>query len=191
MDPRVRVLAAVAQLDRANYYDLLRVQRGGAVETLQEAWHRFALAYHPDCHCGEAPEIREAAKKVYQRGVEAYSVLRDQAASAAYDATLARGETRLPVSEFERLSRDVHRRQSLSPLPPSPKPALAEQSFADQMHTPEGREVAARIELLIGNQRYQDASTQLGLLETLEPDNPVAKLRGDKVAALLRRRAQR
>lgn len=91
MDPRARIMMAAAQLDRASYYELLSVPRGATRQQLQQAFHRFALAYHPDRHIDEAPEVREAAKKIFERGVEAYSVLRDPKAAKVYDDLLNQG----------------------------------------------------------------------------------------------------
>jgi DnaJ-class molecular chaperone len=189
MDPRVLVLVAAAQLDRASYYDILRVPRGVDRATLQKAWHRFALAYHPDRHVDDEPEIRSAATKVYERGVEAYTVLRDEKAAAAYDQALSLGHNRLPPSEFERLSREARK------PPPAPtrssrsrRPPPSELTFVDQMQTAEGREIAARVEKLVQQQRYQDAYVQIGLLETVEPGNPAVRVRADKIGRFLKRR---
>lgn len=191
MDPRVLVLVAASQLDRASYYEILRVPRGVERGVLQKAWHQFALAYHPDRHVDDEPEIREAATKVYERGVEAYSVLRDPQATAAYDRALAQGAARLAPSEFERLSREARKPAAVRPkTSASRRPPPAELSFASRMATPEGREIASRIEQLVQAQRYQDAYTQVGLLETLEPDNPAVRERAERIARFLRRRAR-
>ncbi len=191
MDPSVLVLTAAAKLDQASYYEILRVPRGVDRPTLQKAWHRFALAYHPDRHVDDEPDVREAATRVYERGVEAYSVLRDPAVAAAYDRVLQQGGMRLPSSEFERIAREASKPRVAPPsMSVSRRPPPAELSFADQMQTDEGREIARRIERLVGQQRYQDAYMQIGLLETVEPHNPAVQARGDKIARFLRRRAR-
>jgi curved DNA-binding protein CbpA len=187
MDRRALVFAAAAQLDHASYYDMLRVSPGADRSTLQQAWHRFALAYHPDRFVDAEPEVRAAATKVYERGVEAYTVLRDPNAAAAYDRALAQGNLRLPTSEFERLARQNRLRHAKPPNhPPTKHRMAADVRFANHATTTAGREVAERIDMLIEQHRYHDAYLQAGLLETVEPNNPSIRLQADKLARLMR-----
>ncbi len=191
MDPRVRVLVAVAQLDRASYYDLLRVAPGAGRSELQQAFHAFALAFHPDRHRGEEDDVQEAAKQVFERGVEAYTVLRDPEFAAFYDKRLAEGALRLTAEDFEQYARRDRLRASAHPparitkSPPSP-----ESAFVEGMKTKDGRIVAERVEKLIREQRYREAYLQIGLLETVEPDNPGIRRRADKIAEYLKRSAR-
>jgi DnaJ-class molecular chaperone len=186
MDPRVRVLVAVAQLDRASYYDLLMVERGCDRAALQKGFHRFALAFHPDRHLGEDDEVRVAAKQVFERGVEAYTVLRDPDFARYYDEQLANGAKRLTAEDFDRFARKNRVRQPPARAP-SRMPPTPENAFVDAMKTEDGRDVAVRIEQLIKEQRYREAYLQMGLLETVEPNNPAVRLRADKIAAYLKR----
>lgn len=186
MDPRVRVLVAAAQLDRASYYDLLMVQPGSDRATLQKGFHRFALAFHPDQHRGEDDEVQLAAKQVFERGVEAYTVLRDPDFAKYYDERLASGVRRLTAEDFDRLARRNHAVPASQPRPKR-QPPTPENAFVDAMRTADGRAVAERVERLIREQRYREAYLQMGLLETVEPENPAVRERADRIAAYLKR----
>jgi hypothetical protein len=135
MDARTRILMAFSRLDQATYYQLLSVEPTVDKATLQRAFHRFALAYHPDRHVDEEDSIRDACRKVFQRGVEAYSALRDPAVRRLYDQCVAEGRTRLSPTELEIMGRR-------GPPPPPHKPPADKVSFVDSMKTEDGREVA-------------------------------------------------
>lgn len=185
------MLVAVAQLDRASYYDLLRVSPGAGRAELQQAFHAFALAFHPDRHRGEEDDVQQAAKQVFERGVEAYTVLRDPQCAAFYDTRHANGALRLTPEDFEQFARRDRLRASVHPparttkSPPSP-----ESSFVEGMKTADGRIVAERVEKLIREQRYREAYLQIGLLETVEPNNPAIRRRADRIAEYLKRAAR-
>lgn len=186
MDPRVRVLVAAAQLDRASYYDLLMVEPGVDRAALQKGFHRFALAFHPDQHRGEEEEVREAAKRVFERGVEAYTVLRDPEIARFYDERLAQGAKRLEAEDFDRFARRARPPQPAE-RPKPKRPPSPEDAFVEAMKTAEGKTVARRIERLIKEQRYREAYLQIGLLETVEPSNEAVRKRADRIAAYLKR----
>jgi curved DNA-binding protein CbpA len=75
------LLARAAIVDRLDYFDVLELDRpeGDHLEPslVRAAFHRFALAYHPDRVRGEAEDVRAAATKVYVAGAEGYRVLLD------------------------------------------------------------------------------------------------------------------
>lgn len=54
------------------------------------------------------------------------------------------------------------------------------------MRTPEGREVAQRIARLVAQRRYRDAYLQMGMLESVEGDNPAVRVLGAKLSKLLK-----
>ena len=180
------MLVAVAQLDRASYYDLLMVEPGVDRAALQKGFHRFALAFHPDRHRGEDDEVREAAKRVFERGVEAYTVLRDPEIAHFYDERLASGIKRLVADDFDRFARRARAPQPAA-RPKTKRPPTPEDAFIEAMKTGEGKTVARRIEQLIKEQRYREAYLQIGLLETVEPNNDVVRKRADRIAAYLKR----
>jgi DnaJ-class molecular chaperone len=180
MEPRDRILLAWSKLDEASYYDLLSVEPGVERAALQRAFHKFALAYHPDRHVDEDQDVRNKARRVFQRGVEAYAVLRDPKASAAYKVCLVHGHKRFSSSELEQLAR---------PTPKTArKQAAAPQGFVGQVKSEDGRQVAARVEKLLAEGRYTDAYQQLGLLELVEPDNEAVRERLAQVGRMLKAR---
>ncbi len=81
-------------LDRIDYYSLLGVARDADATASREAFHRFALRYHPDQHVDDPANV-ERALRIFKRGSEGYRVLLDPVLRARYDAALARGEVRL------------------------------------------------------------------------------------------------
>lgn len=175
---------AAARLDEASYYDLMSVNSQADFDELQRAFHHFALAYHPDRHVGDVDVLQDAARRVFQRGVEAYTVLRNSDARALYDQCLAQGRLRLSPTEMERVSRP----------PPAPQPEAPQRRSAkplvDAMTTDDGREVAERVERLLAKGRYTDAYQQLGILELIEPENPTLVKHMREVRALLKNRVR-
>jgi DnaJ-class molecular chaperone len=66
------------RLDGADYYDLLGIDASAGVVELRRAWRRLAVRWHPD-RAGPRATI------IFQLLSEAYNVLSDPAARAAYD----------------------------------------------------------------------------------------------------------
>jgi len=182
MDPRERILLAWSRLDEASYYDLLRVGPSTERAELQQAFHRFALAYHPDRHVDEDDALREKARAIFQRGAEAYTVLRDPRSATLYRQALAQGRRRLSPEDMQQLSRPE------SVAPPPPRPRHSAFPLVAAMQTDDGSEVAERIERLMAEGRTQEAYQQLGLLELIEPDNPEVSRRMEALARALKRK---
>jgi DnaJ-class molecular chaperone len=68
-----------------DYYRELQVQRHADQEVIDRAYRALSMKYHPDrAHLHE----RESATRRMQRINEAYSVLKDPARRATYDAGL-------------------------------------------------------------------------------------------------------
>jgi len=89
-------LAAWADvLDEANYYEILGVLHIADAGAIRDAFHEFALAFHPDAQLDLGPEERKVVAQVFQRGVEAYRVLSADELRARYDLALAKGLLRL------------------------------------------------------------------------------------------------
>ncbi len=92
------------RLDQLDYYTLLRLEDGASADRIRDAFHAFALRYHPDRFAAAPPEKRERAAQIYRRGAEAYRVLMDPQSRRRYDQALASGQLRLAPHE-ERESR--------------------------------------------------------------------------------------
>ena len=65
---------------KADYYDLLGVNRNASAEDIKKAYRQGALRYHPDRNPGD-----EAAEAKFKELSEAYHVLSDVDKRAQYD----------------------------------------------------------------------------------------------------------
>ena len=178
MDPRDRIVLICERLDQTSYYRLLGVGPAADGASLQQAFHSFALAWHPDRHVDQDASVREQVRVVFQRGVEAYTVLRNPRAARLYQQAFGQGRMRLSPEELERLSRPE----------PKPEPKRQPQGFAGQMKTAEGKEIAARVERLMAQGRYPEAYQQLDLLEMTEGDNEAVRQRLAQVSRMVKAR---
>jgi curved DNA-binding protein CbpA len=88
-----------AQLDTSSYYEILAVEQRAGDREIQGAYQRFARAFHPDVHVGAHAAQLDILKRVYQRGAEAYRVLKNPELRIRYDMALARGHLRLLPSD--------------------------------------------------------------------------------------------
>lgn len=182
MDTALRLSIAAAQLDRVTYYELLNVAPDAERQALQQAFHRFALVYHPDRHVDATDGLREIATRIFERGVEAYGVLRDPTSREAYEKAILAGDKRLSPREMERITRSKAAQGTIAP-PPRRK------GFVDSMVSSEGREVAERIERLMADGRYAQAYQQISLLQNLEPGNKAVSERTVQLGVLARRQS--
>ncbi len=81
-------------LETSTYYGLLRVPNDVSPEALQQAFHHFALEYHPDRYVQESRDMANLASDIFKRGAEAFAILSDPAARKLYDDGLTRGHVR-------------------------------------------------------------------------------------------------
>jgi len=86
------------RLDLLDYYTLLGVARDASPDQIRQAFHTFALKFHPDNHSESAEKLRRATQ-IFRRGAEAYRILRDPAARKAYDSGLQTGKLRLGAED--------------------------------------------------------------------------------------------
>lgn len=137
-------------VDVSTYYELLGVLEVADEGAIQEAFHRFSAAFHPDQHRGEDERTRQRITYVFKRGAEAYRVLRDPELRARYDLCLAQGKLRLDGQ------------------PSTP----GAQSLADLCTTPGGRLHARRAEEHLDRSELADALRSLERALDAEGDNP-------------------
>ena len=69
-EERERLEEWVEVIDDSNYYEVLGVLELADSAAIQEAFHEFALAFHPDVHEGGTDFERAAARYVFRRGAE-------------------------------------------------------------------------------------------------------------------------
>ena len=70
----------MATTEKRDYYDVLGLQRGAAIDDIKKAYRKLAVKYHPDKNPGD-PEAEEKFKEA----AEAYGVLSDEEKRARYD----------------------------------------------------------------------------------------------------------
>jgi len=144
------------QFEQLDYYELLGVSRAATADELKRAYRQQMARYHPDRIAGAgAAEQAEAGRRA-QRINEAYQVLGDFAARAAYNRSLAPGA--LPG------------RAVAAPAPaPQPRDHLAELYEQARSHLQAGRSlqaVATLRELQRLNPFYRDSAALLEQAET-------------------------
>jgi curved DNA-binding protein CbpA len=99
-DEIARVLAWAAAVDGVDYYAILGVDARADTAAVKDAYHRFALAFHPDGENDIEEAVTNALRRVFQAGTEAYRVLTDPELRLRYDLALSRGELRLRPSQM-------------------------------------------------------------------------------------------
>lgn len=117
----IRLAVLADNLDEVDYYALLEVPREVGVDAVRDAFHQFALRFHPDQHVGDAARQRKALA-IFKRGAEAYRVLMNPALRRRYDAALAAGALRLPAEESHLPPDGVDRTRGTASLPPGARP---------------------------------------------------------------------
>ena len=86
-------------LNDSTYYEILGVLEIAGEASIKQAFHEFALAFHPDSHLDADPETLHEVRRVFQRGAEAYRVLSHPELRSKYDLAVAKGLTRIETSE--------------------------------------------------------------------------------------------
>jgi curved DNA-binding protein CbpA len=146
------------RLDQLDYYTLLRVEDDAPADAIREAFHAFALKYHPDRFAGAPEAKRERAAQIYRRGAEGYRVLMNAEARRRYDECMREGRLRL-TPEQERATR---RRSSSGRL---------------TVRSPRARPFATKALQAYKRGDYKTAKLNLKMALNHEPDNAVLKAR--------------
>lgn len=90
-----RILSWADVVDDSSYYEILGLLEIADALAIKQAFHQFALAFHPDQHTDAPPDVQEAVRKIFKRGAEGYRVLSDAGLRAKYDMAVAKGHLRL------------------------------------------------------------------------------------------------
>ena len=148
------------RLDQLDYYTLLQVDEGASADAIRQAFHAFALRYHPDRYA-DAPEAkRERAAQIYRRGAEGYRVLLNAETRARYDRAMKEGKLRL-TSEDERKEELARRTQS----------------GGVSVRSPRARPFVAKAQMAMKQGDYKTAQLNLKLALTHEPGNALLAAR--------------
>lgn len=91
---RENILEWNLRLDALDYYEILGVEPSASATELLDAYHRFALTFHPDTRPDDSLEIRQALTRIFQRGVEAYRVLSNSTLRNEYEELHSHGKRR-------------------------------------------------------------------------------------------------
>jgi len=142
-------------LDESTYYELLDLLELADEQAIRASFKKFSLAFHPDLYIDSSEDIRSLARRVFQRGAEAYRVLSDPELRSAYDLALAQGRLRLtePPSSLHPAPSSAAR--TTAPL------ASRARSLEDVARTPAAKLSALKAEREITQGRFEIARRYL------------------------------
>jgi curved DNA-binding protein CbpA len=168
---RKALQAWVRALGTLDYYALLGLERSASGADIKLAFHRFALAFHPDRYREFPPQLGQLAQVVFMRGVEAYKVLRDPRTRSDYEIKRASGNLRA--------TQDPTTRQPLPRMSQGPAGGAQPQSLVDLCRSPAARLCAQNADREISEGNLQGARKLL--LEAISKDggNPQLQARLD------------
>ncbi len=151
-------------INEVTYYELLSVSDSASMEEVKAAWHRFALAFHPDGHLDHGPDALVAAREVFQRGAEAYRVLMNPRLRAKYDLALARGQSRLDAPSNSAPPNSVSKVRTLEDLSRSAAAKMCARRADDLISNGDLRSAQKELKMAI----YHDGGKNQELEERLE-----------------------
>lgn len=150
-----RIFEWDALIDQSTYYEVLGLLEIADASAVRQAFHEFAVAFHPDAFPEADEETADALRRVFQRGAEAYRVLSRPESRAEYDLALAKGQLRLDGS--------------LAP-PPLQRPSDI-RSLDELCRSPGARRFAKRAEDLISSGDLVGAKRELQMALREDGDN--------------------
>jgi len=160
------------RLDLLDYYTLLQIEQGATGDQVQEAWHAFALKFHPDRHVGGPEPKIERAAKIFRRGAEAVRVLLNPDTRRRYDQQLAEGKLR-----YDENVEDIRR---------SKRPGGG--SGILTVRSPKARPFYMKAQQAIKKKDWQTAKLNLKIAQSHEPDNELIMARLATVEAEMKRK---
>ncbi len=157
---------------KSDYYQLLGIDQRSSATDVQKAYRQCTKRFHPDCFFDVADvALKEVAKEVYKRMIDAYVTLKHPEKRRTYDERLA-AKTVVPPTVSVTKGADA----------PAPPPRSAPEDRAPK--TAQGKRFfnLALDAIRMGKLDSAKLNLQFGL--QLEPDCPLIK---EKLAELTRR----
>ncbi len=143
-----RVLDWATLIDDSNYYEILSVLEIADPPSIKQAFHAFALAFHPDQHVDSPPEVQVAVRAIFRRGAEGYRVLSDPGLRTKYDLAVAQGHLRLEAGEIPKTS-TVGGVQSLEDVAKSPAAKMSARRAEDFLSTGDLRSAKRELKMAL------------------------------------------
>jgi curved DNA-binding protein CbpA len=160
-----RIFEWDALIDDSSYYEVLGLLEIADQAAVRQAFHEFAVSFHPDAFPEADEETADALRRVFQRGAEAYRVLSRPESRADYDLLLAKGQLRVD-----------------STLAPPPLARNSDVRSLDELcHSPSARRLAKQAEELISAGDLRGAKRHLQMALREDGDNPDLAERLDAV----------
>lgn len=165
------------QLAKLDYYTLLGLEPNASLDEVKAAFRRFARRYHPDRFGADRPEKLRRATEIYRRGSEAYQILIDPVARAAYDRGLREGKLRLSSDDRDKALR----------LARAPKAAPKKKAKGGPpIRSPQAMQFYQRSAELARGGQWRDAWKAMKQAVELEPDNDLLTTRLSQIERRLR-----
>lgn len=160
-----RIFEWDALLDQSSYYEVLGVLEIADAAAIRQAFHEFAMTFHPDAFPEADQDTADALRRVFQHGAEAYRVLIRPESRSDYDLALAKGVLRLDGS--------------IAP-PPLGRPSDI-RSLDELCRSAGARRFAKRAEELISSGNLAGAKRELQMALREDGDNPELAERLDAI----------
>jgi len=148
------------RLDLLDYYTLLQVADAATADQIRDAFHSFALKFHPDRHAGSTEDKVSRAEEIYRRGAEAYKAPGDPEIPRRYEAQLQKGKLRFDPEDEGGVSRTTR-----------------SGSQRVQVRSPKARPFAGKAEHAIRREDWKTAELNLKIAMQHEPDNALLEAR--------------
>ncbi len=148
-----------ARVAHESYYEILEIPMSASPADIKEAFHGFALKFHPDQYVEEDPKLGLTAAEIFKRGVEAYRTLSRPGLRTKYDANLAKGKLRYVQGEIE-----------------EKKAAPRRKALFEIARTPRAKQFAVKADRFIAAGKLEDA--RIALVTALGDDFDNLELQG-------------